>query len=187
MSARDEELLACRRPVVAVSRCLLGEDVRYDGGNCRVSWIVEMLSEHCDILGICPEVAAELGIPRPPVRLCVSAGELFLLGRDDPRLDVTAELLSASYRLLEDLHAVDGLILKSKSPSCGLSDTPIFDLSNLPVEAESGAGVFARLVTQQLPSVPAVDESALKSEAGRVSFLVGVFRHCCRRLAQPLT
>ena len=170
---------SCRRPLVAVSRCLLGEDVRYDGGNCQVPWIVDVLSEHCDILGVCPEVAAGLGTPRPPVQVCRSGGYDCLLGRDDRGLDVTAEVMTASYGLIDDMEGVDGLILKSRSPSCGVSDTPVFDLSG--VEVGLGGGLFAQLVARSLPQVPIVDENALRDEAGRVSFLVGVFRHCCRR------
>ena len=177
----DDLPLSCRRPLVAVSRCLLGEDVRYDGGNCRVPWIVDVLSEHCDILGICPEVAANLGTPRPPVQVCRSDGDECLLGRDDRALDVTAEVMTASYELIDDMKCVDGVILKSRSPSCGVSDTPVFDRSNPEVELGLGGGVFARLAARALPRVQIVDENALRDEAGRVSFLVGVFRHCCRR------
>ena len=172
--------------MVAVSRCLLGEEVRYDGGSYRVPWIVEVLSEHCDIFGLCPEVAAGLGVPRPPMRLCMLDGSLSLLGRDDPTLEVTADLLSASYGILDDLSVIDGFILKSRSPSCGVADTPMFDCSDPPTEIGTGSGLFTQLVRKKLPSVPVVDENGLLDEAGRVSFLVSVFRHCCRRhVRQP--
>lgn len=175
---------ACRRPVVAVSRCLLGENVRYDGRNCRLTWIVDVLSEHCDLRGVCPEVEAGLGIPRPPVQLCRSPQGDTLLGRDDRGLDVTPQVTAASRGLLEALGPVDGFILKSRSPSCGVSDTPLFSPSNPGREPELGGGLFARMAAQAQPGVQVVDENSLADEAGRVSFLVGVFRHCCRRLAR---
>jgi uncharacterized protein YbbK (DUF523 family) len=54
---------------IAVSRCLLGEPVRYDGGHKQNLMICDRLKAHFDLIGICPEVEAGLGVPRLTLNL----------------------------------------------------------------------------------------------------------------------
>ncbi len=167
------------RPVVAVSGCLLGEPVRYDGGDRRFPWLTDVLSNHCQLLSVCPEVAAGLGTPRPPVRLLETGGSLRAVGTGDTSLDVTGPLLQAIPGLLEILAGVDGLVLKSGSPSCGLTDVPRFGADGEP--RGHGAGLFAQACREAYPDLPVIDEQGLAHEAGRVGFLIQVFRYRCRR------
>lgn len=169
------------RPLIAVSRCLLGEAVRYDGGDRRVPWITDVLSVHCDLMPLCPEVEAGLGVPRPAVRLVGEEGSLRALGVDDPHLDVTPEISCYSARKVQQLEQVDGLILKAGSPSCGLTDTPRFNPSG--GELGHGAGLFNQAVVAAWPALPVTDEVALASEVARVAFLMRVFRYRCHRQA----
>ncbi len=57
------------RPRVGVSSCLLGEQVRYDGGHRRHAFLTEVLGPHVDWVPFCPEMAIGLGTPRETLRL----------------------------------------------------------------------------------------------------------------------
>ena len=167
------------KPMIAVSRCLLGDAVRYDGGGCRVDWIVEALSQHCELVPVCPEMEADLGIPRPPVQLVGPVEAPRALGVEDPALDVTDAINRAASDRIASLGEINGMILKSASPSCGVYDTPVHD-------PESGQqthadGLFTRQLLQAYPGLPVIDELGLESETGRVGFLIQVFRYRCRQ------
>lgn len=175
---------AVARPLIGVSRCLLGDPVRYDGASKRSRWVVEVLSLHCDFLTICPEVEAGLGVPRPPVRLVKCGQQRRALGVANSRLDVTDPLQAYCEQALPRLQRVNGMILKARSPSCGVSDTPLFsDSGELLVE---GPGLFTRMLLETYPELPVIDENGLETEAGRVGFLIQVFRRCHRQPPSPL-
>ncbi|MCP3871332.1 MAG: DUF523 domain-containing protein [Gammaproteobacteria bacterium] len=180
MSDEKEDQICLEKPVIGVSRCLLGDRVRYDGSGERTPWIVEILSTHCDLLPLCPEVEAGLGVPRPPVRLVRNDDTLAVVGREDSSLDVTEALSRVWKDRRNDVVGMDGLILKSRSPSCGVADTPVF--SETGTESTRGPGVFTRQCVEAFPLLPLIDELSLENEVGRVSFLIQVFRYRCRRL-----
>ena len=59
-----------RLPIrIAVSGCLLGEEVRYDGGHRRSETVAGALGEAFELVSECPEVGIGLGVPRPKIRL----------------------------------------------------------------------------------------------------------------------
>ena len=108
------------QPVIWVSRCLLGDRVRYDGGHRANGW-VQALHWHAQIVPICPEVEAGLGVPRPPIDIVGGRVIDRAAGRD-----VTALLDAAiDARLVgEPPHAFIG---KGRSPSCGRGSARRFD------------------------------------------------------------
>ena len=88
MADKDEQNATEEKPVIAVSRCLLGDAVRYDGGSCRVDWVVEVLSLHCELVPLCPEMEADLVRARTKAGLAAARQRGTKLGR--PR-SLTAE------------------------------------------------------------------------------------------------
>ena len=100
---------------VAISACLLGAPVRYDGGSKPVSEVLE-LAEKVDVVRVCPETASWLPVPRPPAE---QLGGRVLLA--DGR-DVTAEFDLGAQRSLDAVRRspVRLAVLKAKSPSCGV-------------------------------------------------------------------
>lgn len=100
---------------VAISACLLGAPVRYDGGSKPVSEVLE-LAEKVDVVRVCPETASGLPVPRPPAE---QLGGRVLLA--DGR-DVTAEFDLGAQRCLDAVRRspVRLAVLKAKSPSCGV-------------------------------------------------------------------
>lgn len=115
----DLEQQRGEKPVIAISSCLLGEPVRYDGQARPVNWIIDILSQHCVFQPICPELEAGFGVPRPPIRLQLSDAAAAVVLAGDPTIDVTEKLQAACSRLLAEIDHADGLILKARSPSCG--------------------------------------------------------------------
>src|SRR6266705_2752969 len=61
------------RPRVGVSSCLLGEEVRFNGGHKRYRFLTDELGPHVDWVPYCPEVSIGLGTPREPIRLTADA------------------------------------------------------------------------------------------------------------------
>ena len=54
---------------VGISTCLLGENVRYDGGHKLDRYLMDTLGQYVDYVPVCPEVECGLGVPREAIRL----------------------------------------------------------------------------------------------------------------------
>lgn len=161
-----------RRPTVAVSACLAGQRVRYDGGDKPLSSF-ERLSAELHLLPICPEVGAGLSVPRPPVELVQGPGAVHALGRDDRNLDVTERLEAFARHSLAQLRAeplLCGYIWKSRSPSCGLGSAPLFDDGGQEIALRSG--VQAALFQRELPWLSFCDENDLADNSGTAAFVL---------------
>jgi len=157
------------KPRVGVSACLLGRAVRYDGSSKPHAWIMEELARRAELVPLCPELEAGLGVPRPPVRLVRVGRAVRARGVEEPELDVT-ERLNAWNRETEPLlDSLEALVLKSRSPSCGAGSVPLF--SNAGEKVERTSGLFAAFAQQRFPNLWVVEESALEREAERQALL----------------
>lgn len=170
------------RPRVGVSACLLGERVRYDGRDKRCARVVDELARRFELVPICPEVEMGLGVPREPVRLeRGEGGERHMRGVTS-RLDCTAIAEETARRLLGmggPAHVLEGYVLKSRSPSCGLLDVPRFDEQGGTVGV--GAGLFAQCLREHAPSLPLIDEAQLEDAEQRRRFIDAVEAQARRR------
>lgn len=144
------------RPKVGVSQCLLGDAVRYDGASKPNATIINELSRVFDLVPICPEVEAGLGIPRPAVQLTEDPSSPNVTGRDNPSLDITLQMHDYCSQKMGQLESLSGFIFKSRSPSCGLNSTPVY-IDNQPISLTS-RGVFARAVTNHFPDLPVIED-----------------------------
>ena len=154
---------------IAISACLLGEEVRYDGKHKQQTWIHAMADVRW--IPICPEVEAGMGVPREKIHLELHHQHLKLMSIDT-RQDWSAVMDEQASVWIAKLQQqnVSGYIFKSKSPSCGIKDVPIWQEGRSePVAA--GRGRFVQRVTQQWPELPLVDEMALQDETGRQRFM----------------
>jgi uncharacterized protein YbbK (DUF523 family) len=147
------------KPLVGVSRCLLGDRVRYDGDSKPHHIVIEQLGAQFELIPVCPEVEAGLGMPRPPVQLTTSIASPRVTGRDDTSLDVTETLYWYCERRMPEFHGLHGFILKSRSPSCGLNSTPVFIDGHC--VTETPRGVFARALCERYPDLPVIEETRL--------------------------
>ena len=163
-----------QRPKVGVSQCLLGDAVRYDGQSKANQTVLNKFHQVFDLVPVCPEVEAGLGIPRPPVQLSANVDTPKLTGRDDASIDVTDIMQKYCQHKPAELQHLHGFIFKSRSPSCGLDSTPVF-INDLCV-TENSRGVFARAITSAYPQLPAIEENAF-DELAINTFIDAVFIH----------
>lgn len=157
------------KPVVAISACLMGQNVRYDGGHKYNELIETILKPVAQITTFCPEVAAGLGTPRPAVRLVQSTANsgIRAIGVEDPSLDVTDALLSVAHNYVTLFAHVNGIIFKARSPSCGYNSTSIKSESGEVV----GSGLFAKIIADSCPHLSLIDEENFMNKKLRDEFM----------------
>jgi uncharacterized protein YbbK (DUF523 family) len=167
------------KPRIGISACLLGQEVRYDGGHKRNAFLVETLGPQVEWVPVCPEVELGMGTPRPPIRLERRSGAIHLVMPSTGE-DFTAAMRAYSARRVEALAAMglDGYILKKGSPSCGMEGIEIHDDGAPSME---GRGLFAEALMARLPDLPIEEEGRLGDPLRRESFLRRVFLHAGRR------
>ncbi len=182
-SAASAASPASDRPRIGVSRCLLGESVRYDGGHKADRFLLDVLARHVEWVPVCPEVEAGMGLPREAVHLSsapdgVAAGaeRVRMLGVRSGR-DWTALLVDWSTSRVETLAALNlsGFVLKKDSPSCGLTRVRVHHPTK--AVARSGRGLFAEALTTAWPSLPVEDEGRLHDVRLRENFIERVFAY----------
>lgn len=156
-------------PRVGVSSCLLGQNVRYDGGNKRHAYITEQLSQLFEFVPCCPEVAIEMGVPRPPIQLVELNDGIHALGIEDPTMDMTIPLREYGARVARDMGGLSGYIFKRNSPSCGSSEVRLLTKDN--TTELRGRGLFAAEIMRALPNLPVIDEQQLANERARARFI----------------
>jgi uncharacterized protein YbgA (DUF1722 family)/uncharacterized protein YbbK (DUF523 family) len=161
------------RPKILVSRCLGFAACRYDGQILK-NGFVDQLKDHVDLIAVCPETDCGLGIPRAPIRLCRSDQGLVVY-QPATGQEVTAQLQATINAILADHPQVDGALLKSKSPSCGLFDTKIYRGIEKPQPLGKGAGLFGHQVFRRYAGTAIEDEMRLTNQILREHFLIKMF------------
>jgi uncharacterized protein YbgA (DUF1722 family)/uncharacterized protein YbbK (DUF523 family) len=170
---------------IGISSCLLGQNVRYDGGHKRDVFLVETFGRFVEWVPVCPEVEMGLGTPRETLRLV-------RIGADDIRMvmpktgaDHTAKMRAFAERRLRDLERenLSGYVLKKDSPSCGMERVRVFDGHGVP--AKSGRGLFAEALLNRFPHLPVEEEGRLSDPRLRENFIERVFAY--RRLRTLLS
>ena len=162
------------KPLVGVSSCLLGNKVRYDGQEKR-NQLVMTMSQYFELVAVCPEVGIGLGVPRAPIQLVGDTEHPRVLGAEDPAMDVTDQLIAYAKNIIQDHPNLSGFIFKSRSPSCGVNDAPVFNLVG--EQVNTSAGLFARTIMQLKPRLPVEDEARLQDQSVLKEFLEKVSRY----------
>lgn len=165
------------RPTIAVSACLLGKKVRYNGDACEFRPLSRRWSEELDLLPICPEVGIGLGVPRPTIRLARSDDGVRLIEPKGDR-DLTEAMVAWSERTIEDLVGlgVDGLILKKDSPSCGIERVKVHGRQE-GRPTRDGIGIFPMVAKALHPQLPMIEEGRLNDAEQAEHFLSRVHFH----------
>jgi uncharacterized protein YbbK (DUF523 family) len=139
------------RPRVGVSSCLLGEEVRFNGGHKRYRFLADELDRHVDWVPSCPEVSIGLGTPREPIQLTADGRLVNRGGTADHTGPMTALPLPSA-----DL---DGYVFKAKSPSCGIRAIPRYGQDGR--ATGHGRGLYADRVLRAFPLLAVEDEGRL--------------------------
>lgn len=161
------------RPRIVVSKCLGFAPCRWNGVTVPDEWVARMAA-HVDFVPVCPEVEIGLGVPRDPMRVVSVGGELRLVQPATGR-DVTAEMARFSRGFVDTLGDVDGFILKSRSPSCGIKDVKVYAAADASAISGKGAGFFAAAVLERFGDLPVKDEGRLTNFAIGEHFVMRVF------------
>lgn len=169
---------------VAISACLLGEPVRYDGRDKFDPQLIDRLRQHFVLVSICPEVAIGMGVPRPPVQLVQDGAGVHACGVEEPSHDVTDLLASYGHDVAITQTELCGYVFKARSPSCGLGSAPLFDINGRLIGKTNGVYANAILTTQKV--LPVADEEQLQVQSGLKKFVEDVLGYAdnkkiCRR------
>lgn len=163
---------------LGISRCLLGDEVRFDGGHKRDNFLTDVLGPYVEWVSVCPEVEAGLGTPREAMRLVGDPAHPRLLTIKSGR-DHTRALEKMTAGRLAELGNLDlsGYVFKRGSPSCGVERVRVYREHAMP--SHSGVGLFARAFIEQFPLIPVEEEGRLCDAPLRENFIERVF--CYRR------
>ncbi|MFI6292798.1 YbgA family protein [Nonomuraea sp. NPDC050790] len=162
------------RPRVAVSTCLLGEPVRFNGGHSRSRFLTGPLAPYVDWVPICPEVELGLGTPRETLRLETSPSGPRLMTRAS-RNDLTEAMSALAGERAATLDA-DGYVFKAKSPTCGIHGIPLYPPQGPPIDRRN-RGLFAESIIRAHPLLAVEDEGRLNDALLREAFVERIFAH----------
>lgn len=161
------------KPKIIISACLGFDNCRYDAEPVGNSF-VKNLSRFVELKPVCPEVKIGLGVPRDPIRIVKNNNNLILI-QPSTNKDLTKKIQNFSKNYLKNLKDIDGFILKSKSPSCGIKNAKIFSNSQTDKILLMGNGFFAESVSNKFPNIPIEDEERLDNFGIRKHFLERIF------------
>ena len=159
---------------IGVSSCLLGNQVRYDGGHQLNRYISDTLGRHMQFVPVCPEVECGLSTPREAMRLVGDP--------DNPRLVTRRSGIDHTDRMqrwiasrLRDLEKEDlrGFIFKKNSPSSGLMRVKVYNEKGMP--QKTGSGMFAKAFTEHFPYIPVEEDGRLNDPKLRENFIERIF------------
>jgi uncharacterized protein YbgA (DUF1722 family)/uncharacterized protein YbbK (DUF523 family) len=163
---------------LGISRCLLGDEVRFDGGHKRDSFLTDVLCPYVEWIPVCPEVEAGLGTPREAMRLVgdLERPRLMTIKSGKDHTHALEEITASRIRALEALDLC-GYVFKKGSPTCGMERVRIYNQHGAP--ARNGLGIFARAFIKRFPLLPVEEEGRLCDPPLRDNFIERVF--CYRR------
>jgi len=138
---------------VIISACILGESCRYDGKTKEVNAVIEAYKDY-EIIPFCPE-APLFGTPRERISVVEVDGKNRII-TDETKLDVTRRLEDEINSFIKKNSQVDAIVLKSKSPSCGLSSTPILNENHEQIKI--GNGIAADIFEKYYKNISIKDE-----------------------------
>ena len=159
---------------VGISSCLLGNEVRYNGGHKLSTLCTNDLSRYFEFVPTCPEAGAGLGIPRPPIRLVGDPHAPRAVRVQDAGVDVTDSLKAYSATRLPELGDLCGYIFIKNSPSCGLFRVKVYRANGMPHD-EPARGIFATEFTRAYPLLPVEEDGRLQDPVLRENFIARVF------------
>jgi uncharacterized protein YbgA (DUF1722 family)/uncharacterized protein YbbK (DUF523 family) len=163
-----------RKIKLGISTCLLGENVRFDGGHKLDRFLTDTLGQYVEYVPVCPEVECGLPVPRESMHL---EGD-----PDAPRLvtsrtkqDMTEKMVNWARRRVNELEkeGLMGFIFKSDSPSSGMERVRVYNEKGMP--AKKGVGMFARAFMEHFPLLPVEEEGRLHDPKLRDNFIERIF------------
>ncbi|MCL5807847.1 MAG: DUF523 and DUF1722 domain-containing protein [Deltaproteobacteria bacterium] len=168
---------------LGISRCLLGENVRYDGGHALDRFLRDTLGKYVEYVPVCPEVECGFGIPRESLRLLGNPQKPRLV-TSRTGVDHTDRMEAWAHRRVTELERENlcGFTFKSDSPSSGMERVKVYDDKGIP--KKTGTGIFARIFREHFPLIPVEEEGRLHDPTLRENFIERIFT--CRRYCEAM-
>ena len=164
-----------RKPKIVVSECLYGTKCRYDGQGYNDK-VIQSLKDYVDIQTVCPELAIGLSIQREPIRIEMNKeNEEYRLIDYNSKNDYTNQMTEFSEEFINGLDDIDGFILKSRSPTCGLKDAKVYYRGNKCSIRSNENGFFSQKIIDKYDYLPIENEGRLKNYNIRDNFFTRIF------------
>lgn len=160
---------------IGISSCLLGKNVRYDGGHKLDKCLTDAFERFVEWMPVCPEVECGLSVPREEMKLAGTS--------DSPRLVTVNTNIDYTQLMQEWLEKrlaafenenICGFIFKSNSPSCGPDGIKIYNDNR--ITETNRSGIFASKLIKYFPDIPVEDERRLQDEEIRRKFLARILK-----------
>jgi len=166
------------KPKILCSACLGFCHCRYDGSKLNNA-LVSSLSDSVDFITICPEMGIGLPSPREAIRITTQNNIRRLVGSQSG-IDHTEKMHIFIDEFFNQFNPeeIDGIILKSKSPTCGFKD-----VKNYPSHGKVQSfaiktnGFFGGALKAEIGSMIVEEEGRLLDWDIRDHFLTSVFLH----------
>lgn len=158
---------------IGISSCLLGDEVRFDGGHKRDQFLTQTLAPYVEWVRVCPEVEVGMGVPREPLRLVGAGGEIRMI-TTRTGVDHSDAMRAYAAKRTKALASMElrGYVLKKDSPSCGMERVKVYSGS---APARTGVGLYAEVLKARFPSLPIEEEGRLTDPVLRENFVERVF------------
>ncbi len=163
------------KPIVFCSRCITFEACRWN--RQLISSIeVTRMKPYIQFITHCPEKEMGLGVPRDSLRLVLnsSTNDTQVI-QPASKKDFTIQMKEYSAETVSKLPELDGIILKSKSPSCGYKNAKIYQDKEKPFVIGKQSGVFGNALARKYDNFPIINEEELRSIWMFESFLIQIY------------
>ncbi|MGG7145750.1 YbgA family protein [Clostridium butyricum] len=162
-----------RKPKLIISKCLNSEKCRFDGQGYDDK-VISLLRDYVDIETVCPETSIGLSIPRNPLRI-EKDSDVNRLIEAKSNVDYTYQMCEFAEEFINGMDDIDGFILKSRSPSCGIKDVKVYPKSQKCSISKNATGIFSSKVIEKISNIPIENEGRLKNYNIRDEFLTKIF------------
>ena len=163
---------------IGISQCLLGDEVRHDGGHKRDPYLIGTVGRLVEWVPVCPEVEVGLGTPREPIRLVRDSGDansVRLFSRSGTDLTKRMRRFSRARARSLAKERLSGFVLKKDSPSCGMERVKVWSDPAKGMSQRSGRGIFAAELLGEYRNLPVEEEGRLHDPVIRENFFERVF------------
>ncbi len=160
---------------LGISSCLIGEEVRFNGGHKREAYITDTLASFVDFIPVCPEVAIGMSVPRPALHLIGESENPQLVYANDHAQNFTTAMQDYSKQQVKQFPQICGYIVKNKSPTCGMERVRVYQGKGSPTK--SGVGIYTRELQNTNPLLPIEEEGRLKDPFLRENFIERIYAY----------
>lgn len=161
------------KPKILISKCLGFDNCRYNGAIVQFD-LLDKMKDQIEFIPLCPEIEIGLGLPRESLRL-IKVQDGIELVQPKSKKYLTDDMKKYSEEILKDISDIDGLILKGRSPSCGIKDVKVYSgMEKSPVIGKS-KGLFAAEMEKHFPYLPIEEEGRLTNLIIREHFFTKLY------------